>query len=136
MATNPAFPSMARYRSSPPPRPYEAPLGTLTVMALAFGLGVFGAFMLDLHKHRCESCSYAWWHLGAFNLGDPVAHTCKQCGTVQWWKDGVPHVFRDVLRTPPQPSPVPSVVGIAPAYGVPRPQLAISTSPSDQGVLR
>jgi hypothetical protein len=137
MANNP-LPSMSRYRMpQPPPRlPYQAPLGTLTVMALAFGLGVFGAYMLDLHNHRCSSCGNKWWHLGAFNLGDPASHTCKQCGTVQWFKDGAPHVFRNVLSSPPPPAPVPSVVGITPSYGVPRPQLAIGASLQDQGVLR
>ena len=72
-------------------------LGTI---AIAFGVGVLGYYMLDGHCHRCESCGHRWRHLGVFNHGDPVAHACK-CGTVQWWKDGTPHVFRDVLRQPP-----------------------------------
>lgn len=70
------------------------------VLAIAVGVGVLGAYMLDMHTHTCEACGNKWRHLGAFNLGDPVAHTCK-CGTVQWWKDGAAHVFRDVLRQPP-----------------------------------
>jgi hypothetical protein len=73
-------------------------LGTI---AIAVGVGMLGAYMLDLHSHTCEACGHRWRHLGAFNLGDPVAHTCSKCGTVQWWKDGAPHVFRDVLRQPP-----------------------------------
>ena len=39
--------------------------------------------------------------MGAFHVGDPASHTCSKCGTVQWWKDGVPHVFRSVLFQPP-----------------------------------
>lgn len=121
-----------RYRAAPPPRPYEAPLGTLSVMALAFGLGVLGYFMLDGHAHTCEACGHHWRHLGAFNVGDPASHTCKQCGTVQWWKDGMRHVFRDVLRPEPPPFVPPPSFG-APA---PSPQLAIDAQSSAQGVLR
>jgi hypothetical protein len=76
----------------------------LGIVALAIGVGVVGYYVLDGHSHSCESCGNRWRHLGAFNVGDPVAHTCKSCGTVQWWKDGVPHVFREVLRTPPSDS--------------------------------
>ena len=83
--------------SSPPPS-----LGSmLGVLAIAVGVGVLGAYMLDIHSHTCEACGTRWRHLGAFNVGDPASHTCGKCGTVQWWKDGVPHVFRDVLRQPP-----------------------------------
>ena len=82
--------------SLPPPS-----LGNmLGVIAIAVGVSVLGYYALDGHSHVCESCGHRWRHLGVFNLGDPAAHTCK-CGTVQWWKDGVPHVFRDVLRQPP-----------------------------------
>jgi len=93
---------MANTSSQPrrPPWP-RAPIGTLGTLAIAFGAGVLGYYMLDGHTHTCESCSHRWRHLGAFNLGDPASHTCSKCGTVQWWKDGVPHVVREVLRTPP-----------------------------------
>lgn len=83
--------------SSPPPSIGNV-LGTL---ALALGVGVLGYYMLDGHAHTCEACGNSWRHLGAFNVGDPGAHSCSKCGTVQWWKDGVPHVFREVLRQPP-----------------------------------
>ena len=79
----------------------------LSVVAIAIGVGVLGYYALDGHSHACESCGHRWRHLGVFNLGDPGAHTCEKCGTVQWWKDGAAHVFRDVLREPPpavQPS--------------------------------
>jgi hypothetical protein len=62
--------------------------GTLGVIALAFGIGVLGAYALDLHSHTCDFCGYKWRHLGAFNLGDAASHTCGNCGTVQWWKCG------------------------------------------------
>ena len=83
-------------RSVPPPSPG---VGTLGVIAIAFGIGVLGAYALDLHSHTCCACGRKWRHLGAFNLGDPTAHTCT-CGAVQYWKDGIPHVFRTALRTP------------------------------------
>jgi hypothetical protein len=86
-------------QSAPPSKP----LGTLAVLAIVVGIGALGAYALDLHAHTCEACGHRWRHLGAFNLGDPTSHTCK-CGTVQWWKDGIPHVFRDALRiAPPDP---------------------------------
>lgn len=75
--------------------------GTIGVIALAFGIGVVGAYMLDLHSHTCEACGHHWRHLGAFNLGDPDAHTCRRCGTVQWWKCGVPQVIKDAHRAAP-----------------------------------
>jgi hypothetical protein len=74
--------------------------GTLGVIAIAFGIGVLGAYVLDLHAHTCDACGRKWRHLGAFNGGDPTAHTCT-CGMVQWWKDGAPHVFRSALRPMP-----------------------------------
>jgi hypothetical protein len=37
-----------------------------------------------------------------FNLGDPAAHSCRQCGTVQWYKDGIQHVYRTALREAPR----------------------------------
>ena len=99
MATDTLKPSWqpASAPASPP-----ASIGTmLSVVAVALGVGVLGYYMLDGHAHTCESCGQRWRHLGAFNVGDPGAHTCGKCGTVQWWKDGVPHVFRSVLRSPP-----------------------------------
>ena len=88
------------FPAQPPP---QAPSigGMLGTVALAVGIGVLGAYMLDLHTHTCEACGQRWRHLGAFNVGDSASHTCKSCGTVQWWKDGVPHVFRSVLFQPP-----------------------------------
>jgi hypothetical protein len=68
-----------------PPSPFG---GTLGIMALAFGIGVLGAYMLDVHSHTCEVCGHRWRHLGAFNLGDLEAHRCRKCGQVQWWKCG------------------------------------------------
>lgn len=59
---------------------------------------MLGAYMLDLHAHTCDGCGNRWRHLGAFNVGDPTSHTCGKCGVVQWWKDGVPHVFRSSLQ--------------------------------------
>jgi hypothetical protein len=61
---------------------------TLTSVAVAVGAVVVGMYMLDWHKHQCESCGHTWRHLGAFNLGEVAAHTCRKCGTVQWWKSG------------------------------------------------
>ena len=87
---------------APAPAPPTSSIGcVLGTVAIAIGIGVLGAYMLDLHSHTCEACGHRWRHLGAFNLGDPGAHSCSKCGTVQWWKDGSPHVFRDPLRQPP-----------------------------------
>jgi hypothetical protein len=91
MATN------AQWKTAPPSSPFG---GTLGVIALALGIGVAAAFVLDAHGHRCEACGHKWWHLGAFNLGDEDAHRCK-CGVVQWWKNGVPQVIRDAHRAQP-----------------------------------
>ena len=89
--------------SAPPPKQSGPSIGgVLGTLAIAVGVGVLGAYMLDLHSHTCEACGNRWRHLGAFNLGDPGAHACSACGTVQWWKDGVPHVFRSALREPPR----------------------------------
>jgi hypothetical protein len=126
------------WRSFRAPAPEVRPdksIGTLGVIAIAIGVAAFGAYALDLHSHVCEACGNRWRHLGAFNMGDPVAHTCKQCGTVQWWKDGFQHVFRDPsqvatgptspagqwqeIRQVP-PSGLPSWAPTGPAPGVPR----------------
>ena len=86
----------------PAPASPSSSIGSmLGTIAIAVGVGMLGAYMLDLHTHTCEACGHHWRHLGAFNHGDPVAHTCSKCGTVQWWKDGAAHVFRDALRQPP-----------------------------------
>lgn len=68
--------------------------GVLGALAVAVGIGVIGAHMLDLHGHQCDRCGRRWRHFGAFNLGDEKSHTCADCGQVQWWKCGVPHVLR------------------------------------------
>jgi len=90
--------------SDPPYRfPWEKPpsggqgqqIGTLGVLAIAFGIGVLGAYMLDLHGHTCCRCGHKWRHLGALNVGNESSHTCSRCGTVQWWKNGVPHAWRE-----------------------------------------
>ena len=87
------------FKEEPTPQPPSIG-NVLSTIALALGVGVLGYYMLDGHSHTCESCGHRWRHLGVFNHGDPDAHACK-CGTVQWWKDGTAHVFRDVLRQPP-----------------------------------
>jgi len=89
--------------SAPPPKQSGPSIGgVLGTLAIAVGVGVLGYYALDGHSHTCESCGNKWRHLGAFNVGDPGAHACSACGTVQWWKDGVPHVFRSALREPPR----------------------------------
>lgn len=97
--------------SSPPRPPWKtstAPptksLGVLGGLAIAVGAGVLGYFLLEGHKHTCASCGHSWRHLGTFSFGDPGAHTCAKCGTVQWWKDGFQHVFRDPGRPPDPPT--------------------------------
>jgi hypothetical protein len=75
--------------------------GLLTSLAIAAGVVALGMYVFDWHSHSCEACGHKWRHLGALNVGDPRAHTCARCGTVQWWKDGVPHVFRSALLSPP-----------------------------------
>ena len=83
------------------PEQVAKPPNMLATLAFTVGVVAFGLYALDLHGHRCEGCNHKWYHLGAFNAGDPASHTCRQCGAVQWWKDGVPHVFREALRRPP-----------------------------------
>lgn len=96
MTTNgPKQPAQLRPQPPRPPQSAMSSFGTaIGTVAVAIGVGMLGAYMLDLHKHTCDACGYSWRHLGAFNVGDPNSHTCRSCGTVQWWKDGVPHVFR------------------------------------------
>jgi hypothetical protein len=97
--------------AQPPRKPaFGGPLG---VAAIALGIGIVGAWTLDLHSHTCDSCGKRWWHLGAFNFGDQPAHTCSQCGEQQWWKGNIPiglrqshNVFaHDSWRTPPNGAP-------------------------------
>lgn len=77
--------STRKMLAAAPPQPTV--FNAIGVIAVAFGVGVLGAYMLGLHSHTCE-CGNRWHHLGAFNLGDLEAHTCGRCGTVQWWKSG------------------------------------------------
>jgi len=96
------------FHAQPPGPPPSKSIGTLGVLAIAVGVGVLGYYMLDGHTHTCEACGNRWRHLGAFNMGDAEAHTCGKCGTVQWWKDGFQHVFRDpsvpsIYTAPPPP---------------------------------
>ena len=95
-------------RATPPSKP----IGTLGVLAIAFGIGVVGAYAFDLHSHAC-SCGNKWRHLGAFNFGDQDAHTCKRCGQVQGWKGGgfvgtrADGAFQPMAPLPPPlPSPL------------------------------
>lgn len=99
----------------------------LSAIAIAVGVGALGLYMLDIHSHRCEACGNRWRHLGAFNVGSPAAHSCSSCGTVQWFKDGVPHVFRDVLRQPPKPTPAALGAGLKEIRQAPRPALYSAT---------
>lgn len=108
---------------TPPPPSFGSMLG---VLALAVGVGVLGYYVFDGHAHTCEGCGTKWRHLGAFNVGDPDAHTCK-CGTVQWWKDGVPHVFRTALRQSP-PKVDTFVSRLQEIREAPRPALASATA--------
>jgi hypothetical protein len=78
--------STKKMLAAAPPQPTV--FNTIGVIAVAFGVGVLGAYMLGLHSHTCVECGHRWRHLGAFNLGDLEAHTCGRCGTVQWWKSG------------------------------------------------
>ena len=64
----------------------EKPMGMLGGLAIAVGVAAIGLYMLDWHGHRCDSCGTTWKHLGAFNVGSPEAHSCPNCGTVQWFE--------------------------------------------------
>jgi hypothetical protein len=76
--------------------------GTFGALAIAVGVGVLGAYMLDLHGHTCVQCGRRWRHFGAFNFGDEQSHTCT-CGQVQWWKCGMPHVLHGSQFASPAP---------------------------------
>lgn len=102
-----------------PPSAISAFSTAIGTVAIAIGIGVLGAHMLDMHAHTCEGCGHRWRHLGAFNIGDPQSHTCGKCGVVQWWKDGVPHVFRSALHgTPKGPAPTTLVSRLQEIRGV------------------
>lgn len=109
---------------APPPPSIGNMLG---VLAIAVGVSVLGYYVLDGHSHTCESCGNSWRHLGVFNVGDPGAHACGKCGTVQWWKDGTAHVFRDVLRQPP-PTVLPNTLMSRPQEIRSTPRLAVSAA--------
>ncbi len=87
----------------PPPAKFSiSPLG---IAAIVLGVGVVGAFALDLHRHQCAACTERWWHLGAFNLGSVDAHRCANCGEIQWWKGTAEGALRPPqYRTPATPS--------------------------------
>ncbi len=114
------------FHAQPPAPPPSKSIGTLGVLAIAVGVGVLGYYMLDGHTHTCEACGNRWRHLGAFNMGDPEAHTCERCGTVQWWKDGFQHVFRDPSYAAPR-QVVPNTAQLQEIRGVPHLGLASET---------
>ena len=143
MTTSPSRPpwETSRWRTfhEPPPEPPAGKaIGTLGVIAIAVGVGVLGYYMLDGHTHTCEACGYRWRHLGAFNFGDPGAHTCRQCGTVQWWKDGYPNVFRGPLQSSPMDdTPDPMIARLQEIRGFLRQGLPSGASAAcPRGVLR
>lgn len=37
------------------------------------------------HKHKCQTCGNVWEHENACVNNKP-AHTCRECGSEQWWK--------------------------------------------------
>lgn len=76
-----------------PPKPGPTLGGTLGIIAIAVSVGVIASFTLDLHSHTC-SCGNRWWHLGAFAQGSEPSHTCGRCGTLEWFKSGVPAHLR------------------------------------------
>jgi hypothetical protein len=45
--------------------------------------------MKDHHAHKCPECSHVWEHdrpAGATEAQYKQAHTCQECGTVQFFK--------------------------------------------------
>lgn len=98
---------------------------------MAVGLGVLGAHMLDLHGHQCDRCGRRWRHFGAFNLGDEASHTCADCGQVQWWKCGTPHVLRGSQYVATQTASVaPTVAALPSALSPMLPAPLASAAPS------
>ncbi len=145
MASPPSRPpwETSQWRSFHEPAPDAPPaksIGTLGVLAIAVGVGVLGYYMLDGHSHTCEACGHRWRHLGAFNFGDATAHTCRQCGTVQWWKDGFQHVFRDPTYEAPPPASLEKAALLARLQeirGVPQAELPSGTfAAGSRGGLR
>lgn len=141
MATSPSgqrspAPPISRQSQPKPPGSAIGAFGSaLGTVAIAVGVGVLGAYMLDLHTHMCEGCGNRWRHLGAFNIGDPVSHTCRKCGTVQWWKDGVPHVFRSALRLPPMTPAATIAKRLQEIREVSRPALRFGTPATSSATL-
>jgi rubredoxin len=43
----------------------------------------------ELHAHRCEGCGWIWEHKG-WNRADEKAHTCPNCGRLQFRRIGEP----------------------------------------------
>ena len=41
--------------------------------------------MTGMHKHCCPNCNHIWEHSDA-NFGNRDAHTCSDCGTVNFYK--------------------------------------------------
>ena len=108
--------------TNPQPPATKKSVGVLGMLAIAVGVGAFSYYMLDGHTHTCAACGTRWRHLGAFNFGDPAAHRCSRCGTIQWWKDGFQHVFQDPrYSTPPPERTQPAYGQSQPAYGQPQP---------------
>ena len=99
------------FQAEPPPKPKQGlQIGVLGGLAIAAGVSALGFYMLDWHRHTCDTCGHTWTHFGAFNLADEGSHRCGACGAVQWWKDGAPHVLhgsqladRDGALPPPLP---------------------------------
>lgn len=91
----------------PPQEPASPSLGVFSSLAILVGVGVLGAYMLDLHSHTCEGCGKRWRHFGAFNFDDAQSHTCAHCGQVQWWKCGAPHVRQGSQFVMPARAPLP-----------------------------
>jgi predicted RNA-binding Zn-ribbon protein involved in translation (DUF1610 family) len=50
------------------------------------------------HSHRCSSCGTIWSHTDA-SYGDRAAHSCPQCGKVQW-QIYQRNVGREVIPSP------------------------------------
>lgn len=88
------YPSPGTPTGRPPQGASPPSTGVFSSLAILVGVGVLGAYMLDLHAHTCEGCGKRWRHFGAFNFDDEESHTCTRCGQVQWWRGGAPHVRR------------------------------------------
>lgn len=41
----------------------------------------------ELHAHQCEKCGFRWEHKG-WNRGSEKAHTCAECGSLQFIREG------------------------------------------------